>query len=488
MCHTDTLVHPIADEDNAIALIRFESGAIGQFEVSWTFRGGMDLRDEVAGTHGTIWLNHFLRTGFEMFSAPAAAAATSPRRRRSSAGWLFPVGDEVSELGYVDMFSDMFRAMDDGPRPAGDVLRRLRRQRDHGRLPTGRRRAAAGSRSTLDWRGGATPRIASTPETFEGQVVIKREILPDGRHKLILKDPAIGRLHRPGRRRRLRSSLVRSGAPSGSTRSRRTVQDLGVSVALTVPPAARMPVIDRGTTRSGDRAVGAAGPDVQAGPAFDAHRPNRRTSSSAARCGPRRPGGRIRADVGVEPDRPRSARLTAKTVTRPSARSCTAVASTAPGVVEVDLELEHGRRVPSGHGEDVGRRLAPRRAAVDGADERDDVDQLGDAGDPDPVGVAEEVMSRQPTTRASVRSWVSSARAGGPRGSASAQRGDLASSMLGRGARRSTRRRSGRCVDGRAATPRSSSTIAADARRAAVSRSRRAGQVAVHGRLARPVE
>ena len=50
MCHTDTLVHPIDDEDNAIALIRFESGAIGQFEVSWTFRGGMDLRDEVAGT------------------------------------------------------------------------------------------------------------------------------------------------------------------------------------------------------------------------------------------------------------------------------------------------------------------------------------------------------------------------------------------------------------------------------------------------------
>ena len=52
MCTTDTLVHPIDDEDNAIALIRFESGAIGQFEVSWTFRGGMDLRDEVAGTRG----------------------------------------------------------------------------------------------------------------------------------------------------------------------------------------------------------------------------------------------------------------------------------------------------------------------------------------------------------------------------------------------------------------------------------------------------
>ena len=33
LCHTDTLVHPIADEDNAVAFIRFESGAIGQFEV-----------------------------------------------------------------------------------------------------------------------------------------------------------------------------------------------------------------------------------------------------------------------------------------------------------------------------------------------------------------------------------------------------------------------------------------------------------------------
>lgn len=68
MCWADTLVHPIAAEDNAIALIRFENGAVGQFEVSWTFRRGMDLRDEVAGTNGTIWLNHFLRTGFEMFT------------------------------------------------------------------------------------------------------------------------------------------------------------------------------------------------------------------------------------------------------------------------------------------------------------------------------------------------------------------------------------------------------------------------------------
>jgi predicted dehydrogenase len=190
MCHTDTLVHPIADEDNAVALIRFESGAIGQFEVSWTFRGGMDLRDEVAGTHGTIWLNHFLRTGFEMFTAGGGGGYVA-EKAETAAGWLFPVGDEVSELGYVDMFSDMFRAIDEGRAPQetfydGYVVNAI--------MDACYRSAKSGRWEglELDWRGGPTPRIASTPERYEGLVVIKREILPDGRHKLILKDDASG--------------------------------------------------------------------------------------------------------------------------------------------------------------------------------------------------------------------------------------------------------------------------------------------------------
>ena len=200
LCHTDTLVHPIADEDNAVAFIRFESGAIGQFEVSWTFRGGMDLRDEVAGTHGTIWLNHFLRTGFEMFSAPAAGGGYVAEKAETSAGWLFPVGDEVSELGYVDMFSDMFRAIDEGRAPRetfydGYVVNAIMDAAlplgGGARLGAGRARLAGRRRR----RGSRRRR-----RRYEGQVVIKREILPDGRHKLILKDPASGDFTRPDRR------------------------------------------------------------------------------------------------------------------------------------------------------------------------------------------------------------------------------------------------------------------------------------------------
>ncbi len=190
LCHTDTLVHPITDEDNAIALIRFESGAIGQFEVSWTFRGGMDLRDEVAGTAGTIWLNHFLRTGFEMFTAGGSGGYVA-EKAETAAGWLFPVGDEVSELGYVDMFSDMFNAIDGGTAPRetfydGYVVNSI--------MDAAYRsaRSRAWEPVTMDWRGGTTPRITSHPEHYEGFVVIKRELLPDGRSKLILKDPVTG--------------------------------------------------------------------------------------------------------------------------------------------------------------------------------------------------------------------------------------------------------------------------------------------------------
>src|SRR3954466_6190546 len=177
-CHTDTLVHPIDDEDNAVALIRFESGAIGQFEVSWTFRGGMDLRDEVAGTHGTIWLNHFLRTGFEMFSAGGGSGYVA-EKAETSAGWLFPVGDEVSELGYADMFSDMFDALDGGGQPReslydGYVVNAV--------MDACYRSAKSGAWEPVElfeWRGGTTPRITATGETFEGGTVIKREVLPD---------------------------------------------------------------------------------------------------------------------------------------------------------------------------------------------------------------------------------------------------------------------------------------------------------------------
>lgn len=116
MCWADTQVKPIDAEDHAIALVKYENGAIGQFEVSWTFRGGLDLRDEVMGTEGTIWINNFLRTGLEMFTTGKGADYVS-EKAESNTGWLFPVGDEVNDLGYNHMFTDMFNAIEKGIAP-----------------------------------------------------------------------------------------------------------------------------------------------------------------------------------------------------------------------------------------------------------------------------------------------------------------------------------------------------------------------------------
>jgi predicted dehydrogenase len=189
-CWTDTFVHPIAEEDNAVALIRFESGAVGQFEVSWTFRGGMDLRDEAVGTAGTVRLDHCLRTGFEMYSA--AKSGYVAEKAESESGWLFPVGDEVAEYGYVDMFTDMFNALDSGRRPVetfydGYVVNAV---------IDACYRSAASRRwepVELEWRGETTPRLAGPPpESYQGLTVIKSELLPDGRRTLILKDESTG--------------------------------------------------------------------------------------------------------------------------------------------------------------------------------------------------------------------------------------------------------------------------------------------------------
>jgi predicted dehydrogenase len=187
----DTLVHPIEAEDNAIALIKFESGAIGQFEVSWTFRGGMDLRDEVAGTEGTIWTNHFLRTGFELFSSGGGAGYIA-EKSESASGWMFPVGDEIAELGYVDMFTDMFDAIDEGRQPMetfydGYVVNAVM-DACYASARSGRWEPV----QLEDWRGGTTERIARARREHDGKTVIKEEQMPDGRRKLILKDEATG--------------------------------------------------------------------------------------------------------------------------------------------------------------------------------------------------------------------------------------------------------------------------------------------------------
>ena len=47
------------------------------------------------GTEGTIWVNSFLRTGFEMFTTGKGSDYVA-EKAESDSGWIFPVGDELN--------------------------------------------------------------------------------------------------------------------------------------------------------------------------------------------------------------------------------------------------------------------------------------------------------------------------------------------------------------------------------------------------------
>ena len=186
MCWAATQVHPIEAEDHAIGLVKYENGAISQFEVSWTFRGGMDLRDEVMGTEGTIWLNNFLRTGFEMFSTGNGGYVAEKTELNS--GWLFPVGDEAHELGYPNMFTDMFESIENKRRPLETFY--------DGYVVNAILDAAFLSATTKrwepvilpDWQGGDKMEQKEDPLSFDNDYyLIKEEILTNGDVKMILK-------------------------------------------------------------------------------------------------------------------------------------------------------------------------------------------------------------------------------------------------------------------------------------------------------------
>jgi predicted dehydrogenase len=194
MCWAETQVKPIEAEDHAIALIKYESGAISQVEVSWNFRGGMDLRDEVSGTEGTIRLDHWLRTGLEVFTTGNTGNYVS-EKTESDSGWLFPVGDEVHSLGYNDMFTDMLDSLEQGREPKetfydGYIVNAI--------MDACYKSAGSKKWEPVElavWRG--TEGLSSNVDLIdfdELHYLIKEEKMPDGNIKIMLKEKTTGNI------------------------------------------------------------------------------------------------------------------------------------------------------------------------------------------------------------------------------------------------------------------------------------------------------
>ena len=116
-------------------------------------------------------------------------------KAESNSGWLFPVGDELNELGYNHMFADMFQAKETN-RPAretfydGYVVNAI--------LDAAYRSAASKQWEPVKldiWRGQTGVRKATTLTEYDAQYyLVKEEMTHFGAKTLILKDKASGQI------------------------------------------------------------------------------------------------------------------------------------------------------------------------------------------------------------------------------------------------------------------------------------------------------
>jgi predicted dehydrogenase len=98
MAWTDTLHHDTKAEDNALAIIRFEDGGIAHAEVSWTSRGGLDLRNEIHGNQGALFTDLTRSTPIEAFTTTGSGYVVE--KAESEQGWVKPVPEEAFVYGY----------------------------------------------------------------------------------------------------------------------------------------------------------------------------------------------------------------------------------------------------------------------------------------------------------------------------------------------------------------------------------------------------
>ena len=97
---TSTLHHKIDVEDNCVVLVRYADEELGQSENSWSAKGGLDVRFEIFGTEGTIFVDLTRETGLKVFTTGSGGSIVE--KADSPSGWLFPSLREHETYGFVD--------------------------------------------------------------------------------------------------------------------------------------------------------------------------------------------------------------------------------------------------------------------------------------------------------------------------------------------------------------------------------------------------
>jgi predicted dehydrogenase len=117
MAWGENLVHTkkTKGEDNALLVMRFESGGIGHCELSWTTLGGLDLRNEVHGSEGSIFTDVTRGTPLATFTRKPAGYVIE--KADIDFGWTRPLPEEAFTYGYQAEMRHFVECVRDGSEP-----------------------------------------------------------------------------------------------------------------------------------------------------------------------------------------------------------------------------------------------------------------------------------------------------------------------------------------------------------------------------------
>src|ERR1700730_235961 len=102
-------------EDNALLLLKFASGGIAHCELSWTTKGGLDLRNEIHGSEGSLFTDVTRGTPITSFSTKSAGYVVE--KADIDFGWTRPLPEEAFAYGYQAEMRHFVECVRDGIPP-----------------------------------------------------------------------------------------------------------------------------------------------------------------------------------------------------------------------------------------------------------------------------------------------------------------------------------------------------------------------------------
>ncbi|HUX10683.1 MAG TPA: Gfo/Idh/MocA family oxidoreductase [Terriglobia bacterium] len=102
-------------EDNALLILKFAGGGIGHCELSWTTKGGLDLRNEVHGSEGSIFTDVTRGTPISTFSTRSAGYVVE--KAEIDFGWTRPLPEEAFAYGYQAEMKHFVECVQNGAAP-----------------------------------------------------------------------------------------------------------------------------------------------------------------------------------------------------------------------------------------------------------------------------------------------------------------------------------------------------------------------------------